>query len=276
MIIDNIGIIGGKGSMGVWFQDFFETMGYDVMISDLDTEITNKDLARECSVVILSTPIDAAIEIAYNIGGILKKEQILMDFCSQKEDIVNAMVKYSKSEVVGIHPMFGPFTDSIKSQNIILCPGRGNMGFSWIKDVFARAGAKVTEFNPADHDRHMALVQGLTHFITICMARTLQKMGLHPNEAFSISTPIFRINSDIMGRLFAQDPDLYTTLVGENKYIDDVLDLFTDSLAETKKSILKGRHEEGVNFIRDIGEFLGDYREIALNRSSKFLNILFE
>ncbi len=276
MIIDKIGIIGGKGSMGVWFKNFFESRGYYVMISDLDTDITNIELACECSVVILSTPIDAAIEITSEIGHILKKEQILMDFCSQKEDIVNAMVKYSESEVVGIHPMFGPFTDSMKAQNIILCPGRGSTGFSWVKKIFSMAGAKVTEFDPADHDRHMALVQGLTHFITICMARTLQKMDLHPNEAFSISTPIFRINSDIMGRLFAQDPDLYATLVGENRYVNEVLDLFFDSLAETRRSILDGGHDKGVEFLKDIGNFLGDYRETALNRSSKFLNILFE
>ena len=275
-MIDKIGIIGGKGSMGVWFKNFFETTGYDVMISDIDTEITNRKLACECSVVILSTPIDAAIEITSEIGHLLKKEQILMDFCSQKEDIVNAMVKYSKSEVVGIHPMFGPFTDSIKAQNIILCPGRGSTGFSWAKKIFSLAGAKVTEFDPADHDRHMAIVQGLTHFITICMARTLQKMDLHPNEAFSISTPIFRINSDIMGRLFAQDPDLYTTLVGENRYVNEVLDLFFDCLAETRRSMLDGGHDKGVEFLKEIGNFLGDYREIALNRSSKFLNILFE
>ncbi len=273
--IDKIGIIGGKGSMGVWFKNFFENYDYKVMISDIDTEITNRDLACECNVVILSTPIDIAIEIASDIGPSLGEEQILMDFCSQKEDIVDAMLRHSKSEVVGIHPMFGPFTDSIKSQNIVLCHGRGENGFLWIKKLFSGAGANVTEFNPADHDRHMALVQGLTHFIAICMAKTLQKMNLHPNEVFSVSTPIFRINSDIMGRLFAQDPDLYTTLVGENKYVDGLLKLFMDSFEETKESILDGKHEQGVEFIKDIGEFLGDYREVALERSSKFLNILF-
>ncbi len=276
MVVDKIGIIGGKGMMGIWFKDFFENQGYDVMISDVDTEITNKDLARECTVVILSTPIDAAIKIISDIGYLFKKEQILMDFCSQKENIVKAMVKYSKSEVVGIHPMFGPFTDSIKAQNIILCPGRGRTGLSWVKEVFSGAGAKVTEFDPAGHDRHMAIVQGLTHFIAICMARTLQKMDLHPNKAFSISTPIFRINSDIMGRLFAQDPELYTTLVGENSYVSDVLDLFIESLEETKESILDGKHDKGVEFIKNIGDFIGDYRETALNRSNKFLNILFK
>jgi prephenate dehydrogenase len=273
--IDKIGIIGGNGSMGGWFKNFFEHLHYDVMVSDIGTEITNRQLAGECRVVILSTPIDAAIEIASDIGPFLKKEQILMDFCSQKEDIVNAMLKYSQSEVVGIHPMFGPFTDSIRAQNIVLCHGRGEFGFFWIKNVFSGAGAEVTQFDPVDHDRHMALVQGLTHFITICMARTLQKMDLHPNEAFSVSTPIFRINSDIMGRLFAQDPDLYTTLVGENKYVNDVLALFTESFEETKSSLIKGRHEQGVDFIKNIGVFLGDYRKIALERSNEFLNILF-
>ncbi|MEA1968869.1 MAG: prephenate dehydrogenase/arogenate dehydrogenase family protein [Thermodesulfobacteriota bacterium] len=276
MNIEKIGIIGGKGSMGKWFHSFFENQGYNVSISDLNSVRTNHDIALECDVIILSTPIETAVEIAADIGPVLTVDQIFMDFCSQKEDIVNAMVAHSKAEVVGTHPMFGPFTDTIKGQNIILSRGRGERGVSWARKVFSQAGADVTELNGADHDRHMALVQGLTHLITICMAKTLQKMDLHPTDVFAISTPIFRINSDIMGRLFAQDPDLYTTLVGENKYVKEVLDLFRESLDDGTKSLLNGDHAAGADFIKDIGNFIGEYKDDALKRSNRFLNVLFE
>jgi prephenate dehydrogenase len=276
MKLKSIGIIGGKGSMGTWFKDFFEALGHGVLISDLNTLLTNEDLALGCDVVILSTSKDQAVKIAAEIGPLMGEEQIFMDFCSQKEDIVTAMTDHSKAEVVGTHPMFGPFTNGIEGQNIILCPGRGREGFTWTTQVFEAAGATVTELPARDHDRHMALVQGLTHLVTITMARTLQKMDLHPNDVFSISTPIFRINSDIIGRLFAQDPDLYTTLVGENKYVKEVLSLYCESLEEGTQAILEGDHEQGVDFLREIGEFVGSYKETALERSNKFLNILFE
>lgn len=276
MDIEKIGIIGGKGSMGKWFHGFFRDQGYEVLISDLGTSITNGDISRECDVVILSTPIEEAVKIAGQIGPGLKVSQIFMDFCSQKEDIVKAMVVHSRAEVVGTHPMFGPFTASIKGQNIILSRGRGEKGFDWIRSVFSTAGARVTELDGTDHDRHMALVQGLTHFNTICMARVLQKMNRHPKDVFSISTPIFRINSDLMGRLFAQDSDLYTTLIGGNKYLKEVLSLFLESLEEGKDAFVRGDHQSGVDFIQEISEFIGEYKEEALNRSNEFLDILFD
>ncbi len=262
--------------MGSWFRELFEALGHTVSISDLNTPLTNKDLALECDVVILSTSKDQAVKIAVEIGPLMGEEQIFMDFCSQKEEIVAAMTDYSKAEVVGTHPMFGPFTKGIEGQNIILCPGRGKQGFVWATKVFEAAGATVTELDSRDHDRHMALVQGLTHLVTITMARTLQKMDLHPTDVFSISTPIFRLNSDIIGRLFAQDPELYTTLVGENKYVKEVLELYCESLEEGTQAILEGDHGQGVDFLREIGEFVGPYKETALERSNRFLNILFE
>ncbi len=274
MKIKSIGIIGGNGSMGKWFHGFFEKAGYPVEISDLNTQLTNEALAKRCSVVILSTPIDVAIHLSKSLGPLMKPDQLLMDLCSQKEDIVREMTVHSCCSVLGTHPMFGPYTDTMKGQNIILCPGRGNDFTAWANDLFSNAGAHVTELDPVEHDRHMALVQGLTHLISICMARTLQKMNLHPTDVFSISTPIFRINSDIMGRVFAQDPDLYATLVGENRYVKEVLELFLSSLDEGTKTLIEGSHVEGAEFIRKINSFIGDYRDKALDRSNLFMNII--
>ena len=41
-----IGIIGGKGKMGSWFGKFFHEIGLEVLISDIDTELTNEDLVK--------------------------------------------------------------------------------------------------------------------------------------------------------------------------------------------------------------------------------------
>jgi prephenate dehydrogenase len=274
MRIETIGIIGGKGAMGCWFHRFFEAAGFRVSISDLDTAATSRDLALSCDCVVLSTPITAAVALAGEIGPLLGPGQILMDFCSQKEAIVEAMTASSTCQSVGTHPLFGPFTESLTGQNIILCPGRGTRALDWARELFISGGAHVAVMDAPAHDRHMALVQGLTHLVSIAMARTLQKMDLHPADVFGISTPIFRLNADIMGRLFAQDPDLYTTLVGGNRYVPELLELFKGSLEEGVRELLGGDHASGVSFLTDIGSFLGDYREKALERSNEFLNII--
>ncbi|MCP3900038.1 MAG: prephenate dehydrogenase/arogenate dehydrogenase family protein [Desulfobacteraceae bacterium] len=273
---DKIGIIGGKGVMGEWLRNFFINSGFKVEISDIKTKLTNQEIAKTCKIIILSTPLKDAVTISEQIGSSLKPDQILMDICSQKEEILEAMLKYSDSEVVGIHPMFGPSILSIKNQNVVLCEGRGDNGLSWIKELFSKAGANVTVLNATDHDKQMAIVQSLTHFLSICFAKTLQKMGLHPKDLFNASTPVFKINSDIIGRLFAQDPALYATLIGSNKYADQCLKVFSESLEETKKGLIADSHENATDYITEIGNFLGTYKGEAMDRSNKFLNIIFE
>jgi prephenate dehydrogenase len=271
-----IGIIGGKGVMGQWLNDFFLSLGLVVEISDLDTNTTNSNIAKDCKIIILSTPIDQAIKIVKQIGNKLRPDQILLDVCSQKEDILTAMLKYTDAEVIGTHPMFGPTITSIKNQNIVLCRGRGDIGYSWLKNLFLNAGAKVTTIEAAEHDKQMAIVQSLTHFLSICFANTLKKMDIHPKNLFDTSTPVFKINSDLTGRLFAQDPELYATLIGSNKYAGQCLDLFSESFEETKQNLMSKTHEDASMYISDIGNYIGNYKEEAMERSNKFLNIIFE
>jgi prephenate dehydrogenase len=281
---DKIGIIGGKGAMGQWLCTFFESFGYNIKISDIDTELSNKEIAAMCRVVILSTPIKEAIKISESIGRILKPNQVLMDICSQKEDILDAMLKNSVSDVIGTHPMFGPTITSIKNQNIVVCRGRGNIGYSWVKKIFSKKGGNVKILKADDHDRTMAVVQSLTHFLTISFAKMLKTMDIHPKNIFDISTPIFKINADLIGRLFAQDPELYATLVGSNKYADQCLKIFSQSFQETKEKLMSGSLKEASNYIKDTGAFLdkplhkyrGNYKQEAMDRSNKFLNIIFE
>ena len=275
--IQTIGIIGGNGDMGHWFKEFFtRSIDCRVLVSDLDTLLENEDLARSSDLVLLSTPVEAAAAVAEQIGPILEEDQLLMDLCSQKELIVEKMVFSTRCEVVGMHPMFGPFTESLESQNIVLSPGRGEEGIGWAERLFLNGGANVTRMDASLHDRHMAVVQGLTHFLSVCFARTLQKMDLHPTLMFGTSTPIFRINSDIIGRLFAQDSELYASLIHDNRYVPDVLDAFYDSMKETSSSLIQESAEKGSDYISRVGDFIGEYKEEAMERSNRFLNIIFE
>jgi prephenate dehydrogenase len=101
-----IGIIGGTGGMGRLFRELFEKAGHRVLIAGRQTELSYLELTRKSDIVILSTPVDAAIQICEIIGPIMTEDQALMDFCSLKEDIVAAMLKgTTKAEVVGTHPL---------------------------------------------------------------------------------------------------------------------------------------------------------------------------
>lgn len=265
-----IGIIGGMGSMGKWFQTFFENNGIKTIVSDISTELTNIQLVKMSDIVIISTPIKEALKICKEIGPHLNQNQLLTDLCSQKEDIVDAMKEHSSSSVLGIHPMFGPFSNSIKGHNIIFCEGKGDNHIDFLESIFTKSGAVVSKIPADDHDKHMAVAQSLTHIITITMGKTLLDLGLTPDKISELSTPIFRINTDLIGRLFAQDLNLYATLVGDNKYFKKTLDLFLNNLSNTS-DILCNDLDKRVDYLVSIKEFFGDFCEKGLNESNEFL-----
>ena len=261
--------------MGRWFKRFFSEAGHNVLIAGRKTELTYEDVAKKCDVVILSVPLDAAISISGEIGHVMTKNQLLMDFCSLKESILKNMLSSTSAQVTGTHPLFGPFTDSIRGQNIIICHGRGTKWLEWLEHEFTKKGAIVTHMDPVTHDKNMAVVQGLTHLLTICLGRTLQKLNMAPSDAVLYSTPVFRLKIDLLARLFAQDLGLYANLIGKNTHVKDAVDTFLSSMDEAKKCLLSGQDKDAISFMENIRDFLGDYCQDGLEESNKILTALY-
>ena len=272
-----IGIAGGTGGMGRWFESYFTKAGHEVRIAGRKTELTYEDLVHGCDVVILSMPLEASVRVAERIGPKMDEDQLLMDFCSRKEAIVKAMVSSTQADVIGTHPMFGPYTESIKGRNVILCPARDNHGwFEWINELLASGGAVVSVMDPKVHDQKMAVVQSLTHFLTISFARFLQKSGIIPEDAMSYATPIFRLKMNLAGRLFAQDPLLYADLVGGNDGAGEVLDLFFSAMKESRHALFAGDDKQANIFLEDIRNFFTDgFSRNALDETTRAIEAMY-
>ena len=271
-----IGIIGGTGQMGRWFERFFTDLGHQVLIAGRRTPVTITDCAKKSHVVMLSVPIDAAIHLSEEIGPLLHEDQLLMDICSLKETVLQTMNRSTPAEVIGTHPLFGPFTNSMKGQNIILCPGKGTWWMDWLENEFQKKGAIVTAMDPALHDKHMAIVQGLTHFITICMGKTFEQLGMKPEDILPSSTPVFRLKLNLVGRLFAQDLSLYKNLIGNNKYTAEVLETFLSAMMQAKENLFSRQNDGALDFLEEIRNFIGNFCQNGLQESNDLLNSLSE
>jgi len=172
--------------------------------------------------------------------------------------------------------LFGPTTDTLQGQNIIICPGRGTDRLKWIENVFQAGGAVLTRMDPIEHDCSMALVQGLTHFLTITLGRTLQKLTLQPRDALKVATPVFRTQLDLVGRLFAQDLELYRDLIRNNPHVEATFKTFLSALNESRRELIDSDSETaGSDFMGEIHSFLKDYCEQGLVESNRFLNTLY-
>lgn len=273
-----IGIIGGTGGMGRWFEKYFTDNGHQVLIAGRKTALGYHDLAARCRVVAISTPLAPALEIIDSIGPVLRADQLLLDFCSQKEIIVGRMTAATAADVIGTHPMFAPNTPAINGLNVIVCPGRDTRGWlPWLETLFSVNGGVVTRMDPAEHDKKMAMAQSLMHFLTLSLGRMLQQFDLTAAEAFRFATPIFRINIDLIGRLLAQDINLYADLVSNNKYAPDILATFFAAMDDCRKSFFSGERRDALDFMESIRTFFGDdFCRQALAETTRALGTMYQ
>src|SRR3989344_5989168 len=138
-----ISIIGGRGKMGSLFAGAFRQIDYTVLVSD-EGNTNNIQLAEQGDVVIVSVPLEYTEQVIEEIGPYVREEALLTDFTSVKKKPTAAMLKYSRADVVGGHPLFGPSVDSFKGLDMILCPARGEGYLPGYKNALESMGLKVT------------------------------------------------------------------------------------------------------------------------------------
>ena len=252
---DSIGIIGGKGKMGRWFARFFKDHGLDPLISDVGTELTPIELARRAEVVIVSVPMDVFPQVIQEIGPAMPPTSFLTDLCSLKERQLECMLKHTRCEVCGTHPLFGPFEDSIKGRRVAICPGRGKAWTQWWHDFLAGSGAKTCVVSANTHDTVMAWVQALNHFILVSLGMSLDELSIEKDLIFDLATPSFERQMKIVERLKFQDPDLYATIQFGNPYTKETLKNFMRHAQGLMKAIETGDREEFLRVFKKVQRF---------------------
>ena len=64
-------------------------------------------------------------------------------------------------------------------------------------------------------------------------------------------------------------------LIGKNKYVNNALSLFIESIEEGRQSLTNRHNGEGVSYLETIRDFFGEFCEKGLLESDAILNQLF-
>ena len=218
-------VIGGSGGMGRWFAGLLKRSGFDVSISSrrdacgmamaMGVGCASRGDAGQFDMVILSVPVDAVADVATEVGPLMRPGSLLMDLSSLKKAPVAAMLEHAPLdvEVIGVHPLFGPGLETIEGRNVVLVPsGRHGRWLPVVREVFESAGATVSVATPEEHDRKMAVVQGLTHLMYLGWGRAMEQLGVRPGDLEGYETPVYGITRDLAGRVLSQSPELYAQI----------------------------------------------------------------
>ena len=235
-----VGIIGGTGKMGRLFGGVFERAGHEVSVCGRTTAVSCTDLAVTSDLVMVSVPIRDTMEVIRGIAPVLTPDQVLCDLTSLKAGPVAAMLE-SAASVIGFHPMFGPGVPSLNGQIIVVTPARcSTETLHALCSIFEKEGASITISTPEEHDRVMALVQGLTHAVSLMVAETMRRVAVTPEETSPFMSPVFQIEMGLVGRLLSQDPDLYGDMLRLNPNVPPVLAKCKEALEDLQKIITAG------------------------------------
>jgi prephenate dehydrogenase len=251
-----VGIIGGKGRMGAWFGRLLEEHGLEVVYTGRSTSPSLREMAQQCRIVVVSVPIEATLRVIQEIGPLMPKDGLLMDLTSVKKAPMEAMLRYCRSQVVGLHPLFGPAPKSA-DMGIVVCPGRGEEGRVWITDIFRKGGIRVVFLEPEAHDRMMGLIQGVNHFSTLALALCIRDSGYGTKELYQCSTHTFRRRLDRIRAMLDQPSGLFGSLLMDNHFTGDFIEIYLASCERLKRIISHGNRQAFEELLESFTGFFG-------------------
>jgi prephenate dehydrogenase len=234
-----IGIIGGTAGIGRRFAALFQKEGYTVHVSGRGIGLRPAEMAVACPVVIVSVPIGVTEAVIGEVGPHMKKDALLMDLTSLKARPVEVMLASSVSEVIGLHPLFGPGVSSLEGQNIVLCPARGERWLPWVREALGTKGANLIETTPERHDEIMAVVQVLNHLDTIVLGLAIRRSGIAREVLETFSTPMFRGKLAMIDKVFSH-PGLHTEIITANPHAAGMIGLYEEILDRVGQIAIKG------------------------------------
>ncbi len=138
--------------------------------------------------LIPAIPLDAYDSMLNSIKHMIGKRTVIIDVCSVKEEPMRLIKSILPGQLaVATHPLFGPESAgrSMAGHTLVLCPENSDKTeLKKIEDLAVKLKLKVVKLSVTQHDKEMALIQGLTFFI----AHSLKDLKLHEQH---LSTPSF-------------------------------------------------------------------------------------
>ncbi len=269
-------IIGGTGQMGRFFASFFRKSGYEVrVLSEPDWEHA-ADLCRGIDLALVSVPIERTRAVMERIAPFLSTRTLLADLTSVKTQPLKTMMEVHPGPVVGLHPIFGPTCASLDKQIIVVTPGRYPDQCRWLLDQLSLWGAVLVESTAEEHDDIMTIVQALRHFATFCFGRFLYEHRIRLEKTLEFSSPIYRLELGMVGRLFAQDSALYAEIIFATPKRRQLLKQFIMSLQQHLDMLEKNDKALFISGFREIAQWFGPFSEQAMRESTFLINQLIE
>ena len=256
--------------MGQLFAKMLTLSGYQVRILEKDDWSRAHELLDDAGMVIVSVPIHLTQDTIARLPA-LPDDCILVDLASVKNAPLQAMMAVHKGPVLGLHPMFGPDSGSLAKQGVVWCDGRQPEAYQWFLEQIQVWGARLHRISAVEHDQNMAFIQALRHFATFAYGLHLAEENVQLEQLLALSSPIYRLELAMVGRLFAQDPQLYADIIMASDDNIALIKRYYQRFGEAISLLEQGDKQAFIDSFRRVEHWFGDYAQRFQSESRTLL-----
>ena len=263
-------IIGGQGQLGRLFGQMFGLSGYRVETLEQGDWPRADEILSRAGLVMVAVPIDITCQIIDRLGK-LPADCLLVDVTSVKAAPLEHMLAVHQGPVLGLHPMFGPDVASLAKQVIVCCQGRDPAASQWLLDQMTIWGARLQQVEAKAHDEAMTLIQALRHFATFAYGWHLSREQANIDRLLALSSPIYRLELAMVGRLFAQDPHLYADIILSSPQNLAMIRRYYQNFGEALGLLERGDRDGFIEAFSQVSSFFGEHADEFLRESRTLL-----
>jgi len=235
MQIKTIGII-GFGAFGKLMHEHLKDY-FEVRVYDKSGECDTLEKTAQSDVVVFAVPVQTLESAAQDAKQFIAPNTLIADVTSVKVLPTTILKKYfPDNPLLATHPIFGP--QSVKKNGgvlsgltIAITETPSENQYAPIKKFLTeKLALKVVEISSEEHDKNMALVQGLTHFI----GRALKHMDI---DYCDIGTESYNQLVELKNLLKNDSWELFETIQNNNPYICDIRTKFIQELKQLEERL---------------------------------------
>jgi prephenate dehydrogenase len=279
-------IIGGAGRMGRFFLKYFISKKNKVIVSDENKgaekivkkegglfSFSNRDSVNNSDLTLISVPLDTTLNVIDEVVPYIKKGSVVVEISSVKGKTVDILKGISNKGIttISLHPLFGSGSRSLKGKKMALIPVvNEKIEKTVIKKIFPEA--IIESIGVEEHDRIMALILSLPHFLNLAFASTLSKENISLLRKFA--GPTFTMQLLLSESIFSDTPDLYASIQISNKNTIFYLNKFIKEANLIKKMIEFQNHEKFISLFNKVKKNLKN--DIKINKPYEIIYGLLE
>ncbi|WP_417689823.1 bifunctional chorismate mutase/prephenate dehydrogenase [Pseudidiomarina sp.] len=263
-------VVGGYGALGSLFAERFREAGAQVHCIGEGEQDQLAAVCANADLVLVSVPIAVTEAVIENLPQ-LPEHCVLADVTSIKAKPLQAMLKQHRGPVVGLHPMFGPQVATLAKQLIVVTEGRDASAYQWLLDTLTRWGAQLYQTSAERHDEAMGFIQVMRHLSTFVYGAHLASEKADLQELLDLSSPIYRLELMMVGRLFAQNADLYADIILAHPENFAMMRRYLESFTQVLGQLEQGDKSGFVEKFAEVSEYFGDFSQKFLEDSQRLL-----